>query len=112
MRLTLRFKKILRWYKAVSYYTMIHYGHMMRMTEKKTLSDRLDVFLVDVPIKNNFSDALINNLQYGIDRIYSLEKRIAVLEGELDNKDLIIREQMNVIVNLPNSLKNVIFDGI
>jgi len=84
----------------------------MRMTEKKTLSDRLDVFLVDVPIKNNFSDALINNLQYGIDRIYSLEKRIAVLEGELDNKDLIIREQMNVIVNLPNSLKNVIFDGI
>ncbi len=79
---------------------------------KKILSDRLDAILVDVPIKNNFSDALIDNLQYDVDRISSLEKRIAVLEGELDNKDLIIREQMNVIVNLANSLKNVILDGI
>lgn len=79
---------------------------------KKILSDRLDAILDDVPIKNNSSDALIDNLQYDVDRISSLEKRIAVLEGELDNKDLIIKEQMNVIVNLANSLKNVIFDGM
>ncbi len=79
---------------------------------KKILSDRLDAIQVDIPIKNNFSDALIDNLQYDVDRISSLEKRIAVLEDDLDNKDLIIREQMNVIVNLANSLKNIIFDGI
>jgi len=41
-----------------------------------------------------------------------LEKRISDLEGELDNKDLIIREQMNVIVNLANSLRNAIYDGM
>ncbi|QLH04080.1 hypothetical protein C5F49_01165 [Nitrosopumilus oxyclinae] len=79
---------------------------------KKILSDRLAAILVDNPIKNNFSDTLIDNLQYDVDRISSLEKRIAVLEGKLDDKDLIIREQMNVIVNLANSLKNVIFDGM
>ena len=79
---------------------------------KKILVDRLDSFLVDVPIKNSLSDEIINNLQYEVDRIYSLEKKIAALEDELDNKDMIIREQMNVIVNLANSLRNAIYDGI
>ena len=79
---------------------------------KKILLDKLDAILVDVPIKNNLSDELINNLQYEVDRIYSLEKRIVALEDELDNKDMIIREQMNVIVNLANSLKNAIFNGL
>ena len=72
----------------------------------------MDAILVDVPIKNNFSDELIDNSQYDVDRIYSLEKKIAALEDELDNKDMIIREQMNVIVNLANSLRNAIFDGM
>lgn len=75
MKLTLRFQKMLRCYKSALHYTMINYGHMMEITEK-ILSDRLDVILVDVRIWNNFSYALINNLQYDVDRIYSLEKRI------------------------------------
>ena len=78
----------------------------------KILLDKLDAILVDVPIKNNLSDELINNSQYDVDRIYSLEKRIVALEDELDKKDMIIQEQMNVIVNLANSLRNVIFDGM
>ena len=39
-------------------------------------------------------------------------KAKAELEEELKNKDLIIREQMNVITNLVKTLKNVIYDGI
>lgn len=70
---------------------------------KKILSNRLDAILVDVAIKNNFSDEFTNNLQYDVDRIYSLENGIASLGDELDNKDMIIREQMNAITNLANS---------
>ena len=76
------------------------------------LSDRLETILIDVPVKNNPTDDFLKNSQYEVDRIYSLEKKIAALEDELDNKDLIIREQMNVIINLANSLRNAIFDGI
>jgi len=76
------------------------------------LSEKLDTILVETPVKNNPSDEFLKNTSYESDRIYSLEKRIAALEDELDNKDLIIREQMNVIINLANSLRNAIFDGI
>jgi len=79
---------------------------------QQILSEKLETILVDVPVKNNPTDDFLKNSQYEVDRIYSLEKRISDLEGELDNKDLIIREQMNVIVNLANSLRNAIFDGL
>lgn len=75
------------------------------------LSDKLETILVEVPIKTNHSDDFLKNSQYEVDRIYSLEKKIAELEDELHNKDLIIREQMNVISNLANTLRNAIFDG-
>ena len=75
------------------------------------LSDRLETILVEVPIKTNPSDDYLKNSQYEVDRIYSLEKKIAELEDELHNKNLIIREQMNVISNLANTLRNAIFDG-
>ena len=76
------------------------------------LSEKLDTILVEIPVKTNPSNEFLKNSQYEVDRIYSLEKRITALEDELDNKDMIIREQMNVIVNLANSLKNAIFDEI
>ncbi|QLH02280.1 hypothetical protein C5F47_01185 [Nitrosopumilus cobalaminigenes] len=75
------------------------------------LSDKLETILVEVPIKTNPSDDFLKNSQYEVDRIYSLEKKIAELEDELHNKNLIIREQMNVISNLANTLRNAIFDG-
>jgi len=75
------------------------------------LSDRLETILVDVPIKTNPSDDYLKNSEYEVDRIYSLEKKISELEDELHNKNLIIREQMNVISNLANTLRNAIFDG-
>jgi len=76
------------------------------------LSEKLETILMETPVKTNTSNEFLKNSQYEVDRIYSLEKRITALEDELDNKDLIIREQMNVIVNLANSLRNAIFDGI
>ena len=76
------------------------------------LSEKLETILVETPVKTNTSNEFLKISQYEVDRIYSLEKRITALEDELDNKDMIIREQMNVIVNLANSLKNAIFDEI
>jgi len=79
---------------------------------QQVLSDRLDQIKSETPIKNNVSDEFFKGAQVELERIYTLEKRIAELEDKLDNKDLIIREQMNVIVNLANTLKNTLFDGI
>jgi hypothetical protein len=76
------------------------------------LSEKLETILVEIPVKTNTSNEFLKISQYDVDRIYSLEKRITALEDELDNKDMIIREQMNVILNLANSLKNTIFNGI
>jgi len=76
------------------------------------LSEKLETILMETPVKTNTSNEFLKNSQYEVDRIYSLEKRITALEDELDNKNMIIREQMNVIVNLANSLKNAIFDEI
>jgi hypothetical protein len=41
-----------------------------------------------------------------------LEKKVEDLENELYKKDLIIREQMNVISNLANTIRNAIYDGM
>jgi hypothetical protein len=76
------------------------------------LSDKLETILVETPIKTNVSDESLKIAQYRLDRIHSLEKKITDMEIQLHGKDLIIREQMNVISNLANSLRNAIFDGI
>jgi len=76
------------------------------------LSEKLETILVETPVKNNPSDEFLENSQYEVDRIYSLEKKVAALEDELNNKNMVIREQMNVIVNLANSFKNMISNGI
>jgi len=76
------------------------------------LSDKLEVILGETPVKTNVSNVSLQYAQYEVDRIYSLEKKVAELEDELHNKNLIIREQMNVISNLANSLRNAIYNGI
>jgi len=109
MKLILRFKKMPRWYKVVLYHDPL--WTYVGEDRAQILSDRLDAILVETPVKNNFSDELIKDTSK-MDRIYSLEKRIKDLEDELDDRNLIIREQMNVILNLANSIRNTIFDGI
>ena len=76
------------------------------------LSDKLETILVQVPVYENSSDELPKDVQFAVHKINSLEKKITDLENELHNKDLIIREQMNVIVNLANTIRNAIFDGM
>ncbi len=78
---------------------------------QEVLSEKLHEIMLDIPIQTNLSDSFLND---GIvsDRVLNLEKRVAELENELRNKDMIIKEQMNVIVNLANTLKNVIYNGI
>ena len=65
-------------------------------------SGRPGPVLIDIP----------KDVQFAVHKINSLEKKITDLENELYNKDLIIREQMNVIVNLANSIRNAIYDGM
>ena len=76
------------------------------------LSEKLESILAETPVKSNIADEFLNKAQYEVDRIYSLEKKISQLEGEIENKNLIIREQMNVISNLANSLREVLYNGL
>jgi len=76
------------------------------------LSDRLEGILEETPVKTNTSDESLEKIQYTFDRINTLEKKIVELENELHKKDLIIREQMNVISNLANTIRNAIYDGM
>jgi hypothetical protein len=79
---------------------------------KNILSEKLDELSSEISIKTNPSDNFIKVAQKDYDRIQNLEKKIVSLENDLKNKDLIILEQMNVIMNLANTIKNAIFDGI
>jgi hypothetical protein len=76
------------------------------------LSDRLEAILVQVPVYENSSDELPKDVQFAVNKINSLEKKVEDLENELYKKDLIIREQMNVISNLANTIRNAIYDGM
>lgn len=79
---------------------------------KNILSEKLDEISSEISIKTNPSDNFIKVAQKDYDRIQNLEKKIVSLENDLKNKDLIIQEQINVIMNLANTIKNAIFDGI
>jgi hypothetical protein len=76
------------------------------------LSDRLEAILVQVPVYENSSDELPKDVQFAVNKINYLEKKVEDLENELYKKDLIIREQMNVISNLANTIRNAIYDGM
>ena len=46
------------------------------------------------------------------DRVAELEEKVRQLEEELDKKDAVIREQLNVIMDLFNKIRNVIFEPL
>lgn len=76
------------------------------------LSEKLEEIRITIPLKAQSVDEFIKVAQPDYDRVKSLEKKIAQLEQEIENKDLLIREQMNVILDLFSSMKNILYDGI
>jgi len=46
------------------------------------------------------------------DKVAELEEKVQLLEEELDKKDAVIREQLNVIMDLFNKIRNVIFEPL
>src|SRR3989304_2703262 len=68
-----------------------------------------------IPTKDvNFSDSepKIIDAQKGSDKVAALEEKIRSLEEELSKKDEIIREQLKVIMDLANRIKNVMFGTV
>lgn len=65
---------------------------------------------LDVDISN--SEPKIIDAQKGVDKAADLEEKIRSLEEELLKKDEIIREQLKVIMDLANRIKNVMFGTI
>lgn len=79
---------------------------------EQVLSEKLEEIRITIPVKAQSVDEFIKVAQPDYDRIKNLEKRIVQLEQEIENKDLLIREQMNVILDLFSSMKNILYDGI
>jgi len=79
---------------------------------QEVLAEKLAQIKSATPVKTNLSDEFLKDPQIDFDRIQNLEEKIAELENEIKNKNMIIQEQMSVIVNLANTLKNAVFDGI
>jgi len=65
---------------------------------------------LDVDILN--SEPKTIDSQKNFDKISQLEEKIRLLEDELSKKDEIIKEQLKVIMDLANRIKNVMFDAI
>src|SRR3989304_6365097 len=65
---------------------------------------------LDVDISN--SEPKITDAQKGADKVADLEEKIRSLEEELSKKDEIIREQLKVIMDLANRIKNVMFGTV
>ena len=62
---------------------------------------------LDVDISD--SEPKIIDAQKGADKVADLEEKVRSLEEELSKKDEIIREQLKVIMDLANRIKNVMF---
>lgn len=79
---------------------------------EQILSDKLSEFMSTDIVKTSFDTDIVQDIPNELERIYALEKKVAELEVQIENKNMIIHEQMNVISNLANSLRNAIFDGL
>ena len=65
---------------------------------------------LDVDISN--SEPKIINAQKGAANASNLEEKVRLLEDELSKKDEIIKEQLKVIMDLANRIKNVMFGTV
>ena len=85
------------------------------------LIDRLDEIKSElppepVPVALDFEipryEPSIIDVPHNQDRVTELEEKVKMLEEELAQKDEIIREQIKVIMDLFNRIRNVIFEPI
>ncbi len=54
----------------------------------------------------------IINVPYSQDRVEMLEEKVKILEMEIAKKDEVIQEQIKVIMDMYNRIRNVIFETI
>ena len=54
----------------------------------------------------------IIDVPHNTDKVAELEEKVQLLEEELDKKDAVIREQLKVIMDLFNKIRNVIFEPL
>jgi len=66
------------------------------------------VFNIEIP---NYQPTIID-VPHNPDRVAELEEKVQLLEEELDKKDAVIREQLKVIMDLFNKIRNVIFEPL
>jgi hypothetical protein len=63
---------------------------------------------IEIP---NYQPTIID-VPHNPDRVAELEEKVQLLEEELDKKDAVIREQLKVIMDLFNKIRNVIFEPL
>jgi len=66
------------------------------------------VLNIEIP---NYQPSIIE-VPHNPDRVAELEEKVQLLEEELDKKDAVIREQLKVIMDLFNKIRNVIFEPL
>ncbi len=79
---------------------------------EEILYEKLAEIKSAVPVKSQSSDEFIKVAQKDFDRIQYLEMKIIELEKEIEKKDMLILEQMNVILDLVNNMKNIVYDSL
>lgn len=72
-----------------------------------TITDREPTLLTLSPVQSQ-----ILTEEQKTDRIYELESRVQELEEQLDKKDAVLQEQMKVIMDLANRIRNISYDMI
>lgn len=77
-------------------------------SELPTAQEPVPVALIDIP---QYESSIID-VPHNQDRVAELEEKVKILEEELVKKDEVIREQLKVIMDLFNRIRNIIFEPI